>query len=145
MMMSNLVKIENLEEIILEIRGLRVLVDSDIAQIYGTETRSINKAVANNPDKFPAGYIIGLTKTEKSELVENFHQFEKLKHSTVNPKALTEKGLCMLATILKSSVATQAAISITKPSPRFASYPGTSKSLQPYRTKARTRQIAEFN
>lgn len=110
--MSNPAKIENLEEIILEIRGLRMLIDSDIAQIYGVETRDINKAVANNPDKFPAGYIVGLTKTEKSELVENFHRFEKLKHSTVNPKAFTEKGLYMLTTILKSSVATQATISI---------------------------------
>jgi len=91
--MSDIVKIENLEKVILEVRGVRVLIDSDVAQIYGVETRDINKAVTNNPDKFPSGYIVELTKTEKSELVENFHRFEKLKHSTVNPKAFTEKGL----------------------------------------------------
>lgn len=110
--MSDMVKIENLKDLIIEIRGLNVLIDSDIAQIYGVETRDINKAVANNPDKFPDGYVAALSKPEKMELVENFHRFEKLKHSTVNPKAFTEKGLYMLATILKSPVATQATISI---------------------------------
>ncbi|MCG2814081.1 MAG: ORF6N domain-containing protein [Thermodesulfovibrionales bacterium] len=66
----------------------------------------------NNPDKFLGGYILELSKEEKNELVENFHRFEKLKHSTVNPKAFTEKGLYMLATILKSPQATQTTIAI---------------------------------
>jgi hypothetical protein len=110
--MSDMVKIENLKNLIIEIKGHDVLLDSDVAQIYGVETKDINKAVANNPDKFPAGYIVALSKPEKTELVENFHRFEKLKHSTVNPKAFTEQGLYMLATILKSPVATQATISI---------------------------------
>jgi len=91
--MSDIVKIEQLKELIIEIREQSVLLDSDVAQIYGVETRDINKAVTNNPDKFPTGYILKLSKPEKNELVENFHRFEKLKHSTVNPKAFTEKGL----------------------------------------------------
>ncbi len=69
-----------------------MLLDRDIARVYGVETRDINKAVANNPDKFPAGYLFELTKMEKTELVENFHRFEKLKRATVKPKAFTEKG-----------------------------------------------------
>ena len=104
--MSDLIKIENLKNLIIEIRGNAVLLDADVAAIYGVETRDINKAVTNNPDKFPAGYIVELTKTEKMELVENFHRFDKLKHSTANPKAFAEKGLHMLATILKSPQAT---------------------------------------
>jgi hypothetical protein len=62
--MSDIVKIENLKELIIEIRGQSVLLDSDVAQIYGVETRDINKAVANNPDKFPAGYVVVLSKSE---------------------------------------------------------------------------------
>jgi hypothetical protein len=50
-----------------------------VAQIYGVTTRDVNKAVANKPDKFPAGYIVELTKAEKKELVENFHRFSRLK------------------------------------------------------------------
>jgi hypothetical protein len=110
--MSEIIKFENLQDRIIEIRDIRVLLDADIAEIYGVETRDINKAVANNPDKFPVGYIVELSTREKSELVENFHRFNKLKHSTVNPKAFPEKGLYMLATILKSPQAVQATLAI---------------------------------
>ena len=56
-----------------------------IVRIYSSsvETRDINKAVTNNPEKFPAGYIIEVSKSEKNELVENFHRLGKLKLSTV--------------------------------------------------------------
>ena len=67
----------------------------------------ITAAGKNNPDKFPSGYIIELDALEKKELVENFHRLNGLKHTKINPKAFTEKGLYMLATILKSKQATQ--------------------------------------
>ena len=73
----------------------------------------INEAVRNNPDKFPTGYIIELTKDEKNEVIENFDN-PKLKFSPVLPKAFTEKGLYMLATILKSPMATQTIIAIVE-------------------------------
>ena len=110
--MSEIVKFEDLQDSIIELRDQKVLLDADVAQIYGVETRDINKAVINNPDKFPASYVIELSKAGKNELVENFHRFNRLKHSTVNPKAFPEKGLYMLATILKSSQAVQAALAI---------------------------------
>ena len=88
------------------------MVDSDVALVYGVATRDINKAVKNNPEKFPDGYIFKLSKAEKMELVENFHRFSNLKHSTVLPKAFTEKGLYMIATILKSHKATRKTIAI---------------------------------
>ena len=84
----DIVKNENLKELIIEIRGQSVLLDSDVAQIYGVETRDINKAVANNPDKFPAGYIIELSKSEKIELVEKFHRFDKLRGAKGGGKSL---------------------------------------------------------
>lgn len=71
----------------------------------------VNEAVKNNPDKFPTGYIIELTKDEKNEVIENFDN-PKLKFSPVLPKAFTEKGLYMLATILKSPKATLTTIAI---------------------------------
>ncbi|MEI8128728.1 MAG: ORF6N domain-containing protein [bacterium] len=101
-----------IEDKIIEINGLPVIIDADVAGIYDVETRDINKSVKNNPEKFPKGYIIELTKVQKNELVENFHQFNNLKHSKTMPKAFTEKGLYMLATILKSQQATQTTIAI---------------------------------
>jgi len=82
--MNDITKTEQLEALVLMLRQQRVLLDRDIATLYGVETRDVNKAVANNPDKFPAGYLFELTKEEKTELVENFHRFEKLKHATAN-------------------------------------------------------------
>ena len=105
-------KFETLESKLINYRNTIVVIDRDVAELFGIETKEINKAVKNNPDKFPNGYILELTKNEKDELVKNFHRFNTLKHSTVSPKALTEKGLYMLATILKSDVAIEATLQI---------------------------------
>ena len=110
--MSNGLELKQIENKILNIRNQYVILDSDVAVLYGVETRDINKSVSNNPDKFPDGYVFELQNEENKELVENFHRFNKLKHSTVAPKAFTEKGLYMLATILKSKQATETTIEI---------------------------------
>lgn len=141
--MSEIIKIENLKELIVEIRETSVLLDSDVAQIYGVETRDINKAVMNNPDKFPLGYILKLSKPEKNELVENFHRFEKLKHSTVNPKAFTEKGLYMLATILKSPQAIQATISIIQTFSKIRELSRSIKELSLAKDKAEQKSLMQ--
>ena len=100
------------KELIIELRGEKVLIDRDIAKLYGVETRDINKAVKNNADKFPESYCFSLQSSEKQELVENFHRLESLKHSMVEPKAFTERGLYMLATILKGPRATATTFAI---------------------------------
>ena len=110
--MTTIIRLEDVESKVHEIRNHKVLLDSDVAELYGVETRDINKAVKNNPDKFPEGYIFELTKSEKTEVVENFHHLEKLKFSPQLPKAFTEKWLYMLATILKSTKATQTTLAI---------------------------------
>ncbi len=105
-------KLEEVENRIIVIRNQKVILDSDLAGLYGVETRDINKAVKNNPDKFPKGYFFEVSKEEKMELVENFHHLNRLKFSPSMPKAFTEKGLYMIATILKSPKATQTTIAI---------------------------------
>ena len=104
--------IEHIGSRVISIRNTPVIVDRDVADIYGVTTKEINQSIRNNPKKFPEGYVITLTKSEKTELVKNFDRFNALKHSTVLPHAFTEKGLYMLATILKSDVATEATIAI---------------------------------
>lgn len=104
--------IEKTENKIIVIRDKQVILDRDVAELYGVETKRINEALKNNPDKFPDGYVITLNIKEKDELVENFDRFKTLKHSTVEPHAFTEKGLYMLATILKSPLATEVTIAI---------------------------------
>ena len=106
--------IPNVEEKIITLRDQQVILDCDVAELYGVETKRINEAVSNNPEKFPEGYIFELETQERNELVENFDRFERQKHSTSMPKAFTEKGLYMLATILKSPKAVQTTIAIVE-------------------------------
>lgn len=89
-----------------------MLIDADVAELYGVETKRINEAVRNNPQKFPYGYIFELDKYEKDEVVKNFDRLNNLKFSTVNPTAFTERGLYMLATILKSDRAVNTTLAI---------------------------------
>ena len=109
--MKTLIGFEEIEDKIITLRGQKVLLDRDVAALYGVETRDINKSVKNNPDKFPKGYIIELNDSELKGLRWK-NSTTNLSKSRVLPKAFTEKGLYMLATILKSSRATNATFAI---------------------------------
>jgi len=104
--------LERIKSKIITIQGQQLILDSDVAEIYGIETKRVNEAIRNNPDKFPEGYIIVLTDSEKAEVVENFDHLAKLKFSPAPIKGVTEKALYMLATILKSPVATERTLEI---------------------------------
>ncbi len=125
----DIVKFDEVENKIIYVRNQQVILDSDLAKLYGVETRDINKAVKNNPDKFPDGYIIKITKDEKKELVENFHHLNRLKYSSNLPKAFTEKGLYMLATILKNPKATRTTIAIIE---TFAKVKSLSRAIRDF-------------
>ena len=111
--MSNILRFSDINDKIIDIRGHKVLLDCDVATHYGVETRRINEAVKNNPDKFPKGYIIKLKDNEFHDVRSKFSTANLEKTRTL-PNAFTEKGLYMLATILKSERATQATIEIVE-------------------------------
>ena len=136
----DIVKFNAVEDRIIEIRSMPVLLDSDVAFLYGVETKEINQAVKNNLDKFPEGYIFETTKGEKTELVKNFDRFNKLKHSTVTPTAFTEKGLYMLATILKSKKAVETTFDIIETFTRIREFSRTVKQMvqEPDKTKQKS-------
>ena len=69
---KNIVKFSDVEKAVFELRGQKVILDSEVAKLYGVETMRVNEAVKNNPDKFPQGYIFELTKEEKAEVIEIF-------------------------------------------------------------------------
>ena len=127
--MNHVVRMEEIQGLIIELRGEQVLIDADVAALYGVETKEINRAVSNNPEKFPDGYVFELSEAEKSEVVKNFHHLEKLKFSPHLPKAFTEKGLYMLATILKSKQATKTTLMIIETFAKIRALTRTIKSL----------------
>ncbi len=128
--MSDIIKSGIIENKIIEIRNQRVILDFNMAELYGVETKRVNEAVKKNPEKFPKGYIFELTKQEwrqiiinensllfsntdsYGDVVENFDHLKNRKFSYISPKVFTEKGLYMLATILKSDKATETTIDI---------------------------------
>ena len=87
---------------IVNIRGVNVIADADVADLYGVETKRVNEAVRNNPEKFPEDYMFVLTIDELSDLRSKISTTKISAKSRVAPKVFTEKGLYMLATILKS-------------------------------------------
>ena len=107
---------KDVEARMLELRGQHVLLDRDVASLYGVETRIVNQAVRNNPRKFPKGYVITLTDEESEVLRSKLLMLEnkegKGRYSKYNFKAFTERGLYMLATILKSEQAIDTTIAI---------------------------------
>jgi len=111
---GGVVQFSSVERAIIEIRGQKVIMDADVAVLYGVETKRVNEAVKNNQEKFPEGYIFTLTSNEKKEVVENFDHLANAKFAATLPKAFTEKGLYMLATILKSQAATATTLAIVE-------------------------------
>ena len=113
--MISLAEVEN--KLIL-MRKQPVILDADVATLYGVTTREINQAVKNNPNKFPVGYVFELDKGEMDSLKSKFlisnPNDVKRGGSRWHPKAFTEKGLYMLTTILKGKKATDATISIVE-------------------------------
>ena len=120
---QTLVTTKEVEACMLPVRGQQVLIDRDVAALYGVETKRINEAVRNNPYKFPEGYIFELTEAETEEVKaitaknddfadENFDRKTVSSKTRYAPKAFTDRGLYMLATILKSPRATQTTIAI---------------------------------
>ena len=103
---------KDVENKIITVKNMNVILDSDVGELYGVPTYRINEAVSRNTDKFPDGYVIELSTEDKSELIANCDRFNALKHSASLPKAFTERGLYMLATILKSPTATQTTLLI---------------------------------
>jgi hypothetical protein len=112
--MNDIISNNNIEHMIYEIRGMQVMLDSDLAKIYQVETKRINEAVKNNPIKFPDRFSWKLTNEESDIfLVENFDQkIETRGGKYKNPRVFTEQGVYMLATILKSKVATEVTLNI---------------------------------
>ena len=109
--------IPNVEEKIITLRNQQVILDCDVAELYGVETKRINEAVSNNPEKFPEGYIFELDNQEVTSLrskISTLKNAGRGQHTKYPPKAFTEKGLYMLATILKSPKAVQTTIAIVE-------------------------------
>jgi len=98
---------------IFTLRGKEVMLDRDLAELYGVETKRVNEAVRNNQDKFLEDFYFELTDKEFEDL-RSKNSTAKFSKTRVNPKVFTEQGVYMLATILKSKIASEVTVSIIR-------------------------------
>jgi hypothetical protein len=109
---NQLIALEKIQNRIFTIRGIQVMVDRDLAELYQVETKVLNQAVKRNIERFPDSFRFQLNAAEKNELVTNCDRFENLKHSSINPYAFTEHGVSMLSAVLRSDIAIKISIQI---------------------------------
>lgn len=113
-MRNTLIPLERIQGSILNIRGQKVMIDRDLAKLYGVETRRLNEQVKRNIDRFPNDFMFQLSKEEKDEVVANCDHLLSLKFSKTNPYAFTEHGAIMLASILNTTLAVETSILVVR-------------------------------
>jgi len=113
-MTGNLILAENIEPLILVLRDQKVLMDRDLAILYGTTTKRLNQAVQRNLDRFPPDFMFQLDALERDELVAGTVRFQRLKHTRALPYAFTEHGAIMAASVLNSPQAVETSIFVVR-------------------------------
>jgi hypothetical protein len=118
-----------IEGSILLVRGQKVMIDADLAQLYGVPTKALNQAVKRNAHRFPADFMFQLTPAEKQELVTNCDHLAKLKFSKSLPFAFTEHGAIQAANVLNSEQAIEMGVYVVRAFVRLREMIGANKEL----------------
>ncbi len=103
---------DDLKAKIFTIRGIQVMLDRDLALLYGVQTKVLNQAVKRNKERFPESFAFTLNKIETLELVTNCDRLKSLKHASSLPHVFTEQGVAMLSTVIRSETAIKVSIQI---------------------------------
>ena len=127
--MKALIPVEVIEQRILLIRGQRVMLDADLAGLYGTTTKRLNEQVKRNRARFPEDFMFQLTTKEKAEVVANCDHLAKLKFSPVLPNAFTEHGAIMVASVLNTQRAIQVSVFVVRAFVKLREMLSTHKEL----------------
>ncbi|MDP3467855.1 MAG: ORF6N domain-containing protein [Daejeonella sp.] len=112
--MNDILQTRQFENLIFELRGFKVMIDTDLASLYETETKRLKEQVKRNIVRFPDDFMFELTLEEKEQLVANCDRLNSLKHSSINPMAFTEQGVAMLSSVLRSPKAVKINIEIMR-------------------------------
>jgi len=103
-----------IESAILDVRGQKVMVDADLARLYGVTTKRLNEQVKRNQERFPADFMFQLTEAEKAEVVARHPHLTRLRFSPVLPYAFTEHGAVMVASVLSSERAVEVSVFVVR-------------------------------
>lgn len=127
--MNNLIPTEQISQCILFMRNQKVILDHDLAKLYGVKTYRLNEQVKRNIKRFPDDFIFKLTKEEKSEVIANCDHLKNIKYSPTLPYAFTEHGAVMVATILNTDIAINVSLQIVRTFIKFRELAMSHKDL----------------
>ncbi len=111
---KSMITVDAIEQMIFLIRNTKVMIDRDLAKLYGVSTKRLNEQVKRNKKRFQTDFMFRLNKEEKDKLVANCDRFKTLKHSSINPRLFTEQGVSMLSSVLNSEKAIEVNIQIMR-------------------------------
>jgi hypothetical protein len=140
--MNHVLRMEEIQRAVVNLRDESVILDCDVAEIYGVETKRINEAVKNNPDKFPPEYMFKITGQE-FDVLRSKISTAKFSKTRTRPTAFTEKGLYMIATILKSKEAVEATFGIIETFAKIRELTRTVKALSLSPEKAHQKTLMQ--
>jgi len=129
MVKRDLVPVEHVERRILSIRGHNVIIDADLAELYGVETKVLNQAVRRHKERFPADFVVQLTREEKLKVVTDCDHLSNLRFSPHLPLAFTEHGAIMAANVLNSTRAIEMSVFVVRAFVRLRGMLTTHKEL----------------
>lgn len=124
-----IIPVGRIEEKILLIRGQKVMIDTDLAMLYGVHTKRLNEQVKRNKERFPADFMFQLTAEEKADLVANCGHLENLKYSPSLPYTFTEHGAIMAASVLNSERAVEVSVYVVRAFVRLREFLSTHREL----------------
>ena len=127
--MKTTTPIENIQYAIITIRDQKVMLDRELAKLYGIETRRLNEQVKRNAKRFPPDFMFQLTQDEKEWIIENIENQKTLRFSKTCPNVFTEHGAVMLAAILNTDQAIQASILVVRAFVEFRKLISIQKAL----------------
>ncbi|HRX49578.1 MAG TPA: ORF6N domain-containing protein [Spirochaetota bacterium] len=112
--MTEIIPVESIKDRIFLLRGEKVMIDRDLAELYGVETKRLNEQVKRNINRFPSDFMFQLNDEERKELVAKCDRLKPLRHSASNPYAFTEHGAIMIATILNTPQADKMSVLVVR-------------------------------
>ncbi|TNC96191.1 MAG: hypothetical protein FD121_1201 [Gallionellaceae bacterium] len=127
--MTDIIAIESVAQRILVLRGQKVMIDADLAELYGVDNKRLNEQVKRNIERFPSDFMFQLTQDEKIEVVANCDHLAKLKYSRTLPYAFTEHGALMLGNVLKSERAVEMSVFVVRAFVQLREMLSTNKEL----------------
>lgn len=127
---KSLVPVERIEQRILLIRGQKVIIDADLAELYGVTTKRLNEQVRRNKNRFPKDFVFQLTKAEKQEVVAICDHLKKLKFSPALPLVFTEHGAIMAASVLNTPRAIEVSVQVVRAYVKLREYLATHKVVK---------------